>query len=78
MISSTHEPSYVDGVNVAGAEGGAARRALAVPRIEVRLNAVCAEDVKALGDHRILLPVVAHLPGQTELVVLSERIEAEV
>lgn len=49
----------VDAVEVVGAEGTVALGALPLAGVVAHLEALVAEDVEALGEHRLLVPHVA-------------------
>lgn len=49
----------VDAVKVVGAEGTVALGALPLAGVVAHLEALVAEDVEALGEHRLLVPHVA-------------------
>ena len=57
----------VDAVEVVGPEGGVALGALPLPGVVAALDALEAEDVEALGQHRVLLAGVAAGAGQPGL-----------
>lgn len=74
--------SDVDAVEIVGAEGGVALRALPLARIVTRLHALEAEDVEALCQHGVLYARVAARTRQSglreqETFVFSNRSRAE-
>lgn len=74
--------SDVDAVEIVGAEGGVALRALPLARIVTRLHALEAEDVEALCQHGVLYARVAARTRQSglreqETFIFSNRSRAE-
>lgn len=56
---SSSSSGDVDAVEVVGAEGTVALGALPLAGVVAHLEALVAEDVEALGEHRLLVPHVA-------------------